>query len=647
MKASPARLLVALLSGCFIAHPQVTAATLVEKGQARAVIIVPEKPSPVIANAARVLRDHIKQMTEAELPIRTEDRITGSPSQDQAWVLVGEGKLAEKLGLTSKGLGPGGIVQSAKGNVLALFGSDVHTPSDPNGTRYAVTTFLEDKLGVRYLWPGDLGKVVPRRQTITVADFQHRYAPKLAQRHIRSMGYHDRIQVGLDRLGFTKADYQRLLADAQRTQVESPEWFGWHRLGGTLNLSAGHAFTHLWAKYGKDHPDWFALQSGGSRDQSNNPDRARLCVSNSDLIAAIAKEKIEELNKNPNLLGVSIAPNDGGRPAFCTCPKCQALDSAKGRKVLLWDFSKGSRRDFEHVSLTDRMVYFWNAIAERVVKVHPDKLLVVDAYSVYAAPPVERKLHPNLVVRFAPLAYHAEDYRQESLREWDGWSKAAKRIYFRPNLMLAGRRDGMPLLYVHKFGKDFRYLADHGMMGTDFDACCHHWATQGLNYYVVARLHWNPEHDVSAMVDDYCQAGFGPAAKSARRYFDGLEALMDEAASKKATPSTVFHPKALDKLRKELEQGRRDAGSDQAIAKRIAFLELGLRWTEIEVRAHTFLADSGKADKEVVKKTLDERFTLMRHIFRETPLALNVAYISWGEDALWSRLGWERPDTKR
>jgi len=646
MKSNLAPLLVVLVSGFFIAHPQATAATLVEKGQPRAAIIVPEKPSPVVENAARVLRDHIKQMSGAELPIRTEGRITGSPSQDQAWVLVGEGKLAEKLGLTSKGLGPGGIFQSAKGNVLALFGTDSYTSSDPNGTRYAVTTFLEDKLGVRYLWPGDLGKVVPRREDITVADFQHRYAPKLAQRRIRSMGYHDRIQVGLDRLGFTKADYERLLADARRTQAESPDWFGWHRLGGTINLNAGHAFVYLWAKYGKEHPEWFALQPDGSRDQSKNPDRARLCVSNPGLIAAIAKEKIEELNKNPNLLGVSIAPNDGGRPAFCTCPKCEALDSAKGPKVLLWDFSKGNRRDFEHVSLTDRMVYFWNAIAEQVAKAHPDKLLVVDAYSVYAAPPIERKLHPNLVVRFAPLDYHAEDYRQESLREWDNWSKAAKRIYFRPNLMLAGRRDGMPLLYVHKFGKDFRYLADHGMMGTDFDACCHNWATQGLNYYVVARLHWNPEHDVSAIVGDYCQTGFGPAAKSVRRYFDGLEALMNEAATKNVKPTTVFHPKALGKLRKELEQARKDAGSDPAIAKRIAFLELGLRWTEIEVRAHMFLTDPAKAEKEAVKKTLDERFALMRQAFWETPLALNVAYISWGEDALWSRLGWKRPATK-
>lgn len=635
-----------LVCGYFISHPQATAATLVEKGQARAIIIVPEKPTPVVENAARVLRDHIKQMSGAELPIQTEDRIAGSPRQDQVWILIGEGKLTEKQGLTSKDLGPGGIVQSAKGNVLALFGTDAHTPSDPNGTRYAVTTFLEDKLGVRYLWPGDLGKVAPRQETITVADFQHRFTPKLAQRRIRSMSYHDRLQAGLDNLNFTKADYERSMIDAQRTATESPDWFGWQRLGGTLNMSGGHAFTQMWAKFGKDHPEWFALQHDGSRDQSQNPDRAQLCVSNTELIAAIAKEKIEELNKNPNLLGVGIGPNDGGRPAFCSCPKCEALDAAKGRKVMLWDFNKGTRRDFEHVSLTDRMVFFWNAIAERVAKTHPDKFLVVDAYSVYAAPPVERKLHPNLVVRFAPLDYHAEDYRQESLKEWDAWSKAAKRIYFRPNLMLAGRRDGMPLLYVHKFAKDFRYLAGHGMMGTDFDSCCHNWATQGLNYYVVARLHWDPEQDVNAIVDDYCQKGFGPAAKSVRRFFDGLEALMDQSAAQKIKPATVFDSKALGRLRKELEQARQDAGSDAVIAKRIAFLELGLRWTEIEVRAHAFLADP-KPDKDIVKKTLDDRFTLMRQVFRETPLALNVAYISWGEDALWSRLGWERAATKR
>lgn len=643
MNRHPEKTLVAILLTVTVFVMPVQAITLVENGQARAVIVLPEKPSPVIEGAARVLRDHIRQMSGAELPIRREDRMTGSPTQEQAWVLVGESELTEKLGLNSKGLGPGGIVLSAKEHVLVLFGTDARTPADPHGTRYAVTTFLEDKLGVRYLWPGELGKVIPRRETIRIDDFQHRFTPPLAQRRIRSLAYHDRIQVGLDRLGFKKEDYERLRAEAQRTQLESPEWFGWHRLGGSLNMNGGHAFGHLWAKYGKDHLDWFALQPDGSRDQSRSLDRARLCKSNPDLIAAIAREKIEELNRNPNLLGVSVGPNDGGRASFCTCPKCEGLDSPKGRKVLLWDFTGGSRRDFEHVSLTDRMVYFWNGIAEQVAKVHPDKLLVVDAYSVYAAPPIERKLHPNLVVRFAPLGYHDEDYRQEGLRDWDGWSKAAKWIYFRPNLMLLGRRDGLPLLYIHKFGEDFRYLAGHSMMGTDFDSCCHHWATQGLNYYIVARLHWNPEQDVDALVDDYCRAGFGPAAKPVRRYFDRLEALMNEVAAKKGKATTAFSSEALAGLRKELDQARKETEGDALITKRVAFLELGLRWTEIEARAHAFLADPEKANKEAAKKVLDERFSLMREVFQKTPLSLNVAYICWGEDGLWARLGWQRP----
>src|SRR5258707_1330486 len=89
MRSKSARLLVALLSCFLIGHPQATAATLVEKGQARSVIIVPEKPSPVVENAARVFRDHIKQMSGAELPIRTENRITGSPSEGRWSYLIG------------------------------------------------------------------------------------------------------------------------------------------------------------------------------------------------------------------------------------------------------------------------------------------------------------------------------------------------------------------------------------------------------------------------------------------------------------------------------------------------------------------------------------------------------------------------------
>src|SRR5262245_54304249 len=124
--------LALLLAACpTVGH----AATLVEKGQPKAVIVLPEKASPSVAQAAKVLQAHVKQMSGAELPMRTEDKVGDAPAKDEAWVLVGEGKLTAKLGLTSKGLGPGGVHLSAKGSVVALFGADAKTPSDPDGTR--------------------------------------------------------------------------------------------------------------------------------------------------------------------------------------------------------------------------------------------------------------------------------------------------------------------------------------------------------------------------------------------------------------------------------------------------------------------------------------------------------------------------------
>ncbi|MBI5683965.1 MAG: DUF4838 domain-containing protein [Verrucomicrobia bacterium] len=630
------------------------AVTLVENGQPRAVIILPDAPSPAAKLGAQILRDHLKQISGATLLIKKESSISGNATPEQPWVLVGEGKLAGQLGLSTASLGPGGMVLCAKANVLALFGTDDHTATDPDGTRYAVVTFLEDKLGVRWLWPGELGKVLPRRATITVGDFDQKFTPRLVQRRIRDSHYNDRLETGLKNLGFTAADYRRQRADAEKTTSESGGWFDWQKLGGSFNVSGGHAFGHLWEKYGKEHPDWFAMQPNGSRDQSRNGARSRLCKSNPELIAAIAREKIEELNKNPKLAGVSLSPNDGGANTFCTCPKCEALDAPSGRKVKLWDNTSSARREFEHVSLTDRMISFWNAVAEQVARVHPNALFTVDAYSAYRSPPLLRTLHPNLVVRFVNISYTDETLRQQGLADWNEWAKAAKKIYFRPNLMLAGRRSGAPMIYAHKFAQDFRHLASHGMWGTDFDSCMHNWSTQGLNYYVVARLHWNPDQDVDDLITDYCRAGFGPAAQSVRRYFDELEAITNQiAASRQALnedidtakiePLNVFTPEVIAKLRNRLHEARRQATGDETVLKRLVFLETGLRWTEMEGRVHAFFRKDGKVDKVGARKACDERYEMMQAIFQNSFLAVNVAAVSWGEDGYLRRLHWKHP----
>lgn len=614
-----------------------SAIVLVQDGKARAVVILPDKPSPAAREGARVLKEHIFQISGADLPLVSEREIEGGPSAQRGWVLVGEGRLSEDSGVSAKGLGPGGMRLEAKGDVLVLVGEDERATGDPNGTLYAVTTFLEDKLGVRYLWPGESGKVVPSSSTIIVTDFGRSSTPRLAQRRFRDGYGGRRVLTGLDRLGFTEEEFGARVLAAGQTRSASPDWFRWQKLGGTMRLSSGHAFGRYWEKYGDTHPDWFALQSNGSRDQSRNPGRARLCESNPELIAAIAADKIAELDAHPELLGVSIAPNDGGHTTFCACARCEALDARGGPEITLVEFSGWRKREYKHVALTDRMVYFWNAIAEKVSAVHPGKFLVVDAYSAYSTPPVERKLHPNLIVRFVPMSYLDEARRRGALLSWAQWSKAAAGIFFRPNLLLAGRA-GAAYVFVHKFAEDFKVMTRGGMRGTDFDSCLHHWATQGLNYYVVARLNWDPDQDVDSIVDDYCRVGFGAAAGIIRKYFDRLEALTDEVALNKFEHLEPFRPEVIAELNDMLSDASRLASGDAAVGRRIAFLRTGLRWTDIDAQAHALLREpsrSGAASEK--KRILAERRALMRDIFQNNFTAVNVAAISWGEDGLWKR----------
>lgn len=620
---------------------------LAKDGEAKAVIVLSEAPSSAARKAAKVLSDHLFQISGARLKVVKESAIP----KNARFIAIGESSLTRKLGVTVKGLGPGGIVIRSFPNALVILGADDVTPSDPNGTHYAVTTFLEDSLGCRFLWPGELGKVIPARTTIAIAPIDRSETPLLRQRKIRNMLYHPRDAKGLLKLGITEDDYHRLRAKSEATESEDGGWFKWQRLGGNLGLAGGHAFGDAWKKWSADHPEWFAMQRNGSRDQSKlGPERSRFCVSNQNLIEAIAKEKIKELNAGAK--SVAIGPNDGGLATFCMCPRCKLLDPPEGRAITLLDAtgSKG-RSYFEYVSLTDRFVYFWNEIAKRVVAVHPDAWLTADAYSVYTDPPLRHALHPNIAIRFVDIWYLDDAEHKLGRERWDAWAEKASKLYFRSNLLLAARRYGTPVVYVHKLAEDFQYLAHHSMIGTDLDSCTHHWATQGLNYYVAARLHWNPDLDVDALIDDYCQSGFGAAADSVKQYFMRIEKLTNEMAAARPAlhPTTPYTFEVIEQLQAILEEASRQAATPKTRA-RVAFLRRGLDYTKVHASAYHLLAEFDNGGKKMtpelksqVYATLNRNWELSREIFFTDFKAIHVSRVAWGGWGNFNRLGWKAP----
>ncbi len=622
---------------------------IVLNGNPNAIIVTSANPSAAAKEGSRILSDHLFQISGARLAIISEDKLTDDSPANR--ILVGRSTAVTVLGAKAESLKPGGILIRTFPNTVILLGEDDPLSYDPNGTRYAVTTFLEDVCAVRFLWPGETGKVVPKSDTIEVPEMNLIFNPLLLQRKIRmGGGFSDRMERGGLQLGVSKVEFEKVITEARATKSYDARWSGWHRLGGSLRLTSGHSFGDAWEKWGDTHPDWFAMAPNGSRDQSASPHRARLCVSNQELIKAVALDRIATINETGQK-SISIGPNDGGTTSFCVCPDCEALDARTDRKIDLVDFSPGAKRSkFEHVPLTDRYIHFWNGIAARVTAEHPDVWLTADAYSAYSAPPVNAKLHPNIAIRYVGISYLNEEKRHLGLKDWNAWAKSASKIYFRSNLLLAGRRQGTAVLYIHKLAEDFRRIAPNQMIGTDLDSCMNNWSTQGLNYYVMGKLLWNPNLNIEELIDDYCHSGFGKGAEPVKKYFLKLEELTNEIATNKLGVTAPFTPMAIAELRKHLDEADKATKSDKESNQRVAFLLTGLEYTEgysdifrINQEWESIGGRLSPEMKERFQIALDLNWENSRDIFYHHPLAVNVSNVAWGSWGYFKRFGWKSP----
>ncbi len=617
---------------------------LIENSRARAMIVLPAEAGPrsVEAGAARMLADHLALMSGARLDIRREDELGPATVEGgrlafrqhgghDTFILVGEGEAARRLGITSEGLGPGGIVMKTHGNVLTLLGPAAE--SDNAGTRHAVIELLES-LGVRYLWPGETGRVVPKRETVAAGPFDVRFAPPIGQRRIRIARMTDRSLTGLARLQLTREEWDEAARQARAMEGDAG-WTTWHRLGGNIGIGGGHAGAGLrggWEEHGEEHPEWFALQADGTRSQAGVGNRWRLCKSNPALIEFVAADIVARLDENPVLRCVSLSPNDGGYSSHCMCEACKRLDPPEAPTVRFLVFEKvgqSRRHEIEYPALTDRMVWYWNQIAERVTKVHPDVLFLAEAYSLWSTPPVRERVHPNLVVRYVPSGTEG----------WEGWRQAgAKRIYWRPNILLAGRRDGMLHVMVDQLAETMQFMADRGMLATDFDSVQHHWSVHGLNYYAAARLNWNPHLTPDEILDSYCRPGFGEGAEAVKQYFLEAEQIT-------ADPERNYDAAAVGRLRKLLDAAERAAAGEDDVQARIAFLRMGLNFTELQATLDALTRQAAEKDpaldRERAGQLLELNYLTLRDIARNHNLVLHAANLLWAtaDYARWSPIG--------
>ncbi len=629
---------------------------LVLEGEARAVIVVGAKASAMEREAAENLQRYIEKSTGAELAILEEgSKEEAAASPEKIYVgataaLAREGVAVEQLKEEAYG-----IKTTERG--LFLFGRDeglgrnvnlnARRSDVPQGThwsayrtpatKWAVNDLVEEMIGVRWLWPGPLGTYIPKKRTLRVA----------ARDEIRQPLLLRRTYMAKQRLVPHAKEAPTYLVDGElqaKLQKEARDWMEDHQAGNRTDIFYGHAFTDWWDKYSAQDPTLFAVPPSTQFQQPfPNSHRVKLRLSNPSVLDRIEQEYLEAGKP----LTWAITPNDGS--GFDTSDETAAWDiPARQDKLTIWR-AQGK--------LTTRYVRFWNLIYERLRKHNPEVKLTVLAYGCYRQPPpAEVEVTAKLIMGIVN-GYEGE----EPYKAWKEWSDRGAELLLRPNWWHVGVH--VPYLEPRAQGDYVRFAADHGMIAFSADSLMGYWATQGLNYYVVARLVADPKLTPDDAIAEYTSA-FGAAEPKIREYLDYWMALSQKVnyagAGGQHTVDTVRKPSLYQEMAtqhgfgkstltgsfraipylyneetftipvKLLAEARHLAEKDTAnveALERVRFLENGLA----EFQLTRDLLEIGYEIKEKKRMELLPEFQAKGEELRRLRTALTPTHTVWGE----------------
>jgi len=527
-------------------------AFLVENGEARAEIVIPEDPPRSTRLAAADLQAYVEKISGARLPI------TFRPSGDApVRILVGESEHTRRLGVTAEGLGQGAYRIVSGDDWLVLIGDDTDfVPVEPwaknngeiasgeiqskweaivgepwgvpnrrmykhrerrvpgdiglppeaaaeapehlaiwnqdeRGSYNAVCGFLR-RLGVCWYLPGELGEVVPERDTIALPEIDETVEPDFPVRQF----------------------------NVRWATASDPTMWWFMRLGirqpyGLMIAHGMHTMTHN-ETIRREHPEWFALY-GGERDTEPGQRLNHLCYSNPELFEHTVRWARAQFDVY-DFQSVSIMPPDA-YIALCQCDLCEGEDVPE----------MGARG-----KLSNHVWNFVNRVAKEVGETHPDKKVLCCAYGPYTDPPTNiDTLEPNVQVMIVGgrRPRNSLPEQREAVRELRaGWlEKTDGPIMIFENFPFATRGWYLPAFTARTHGESIN--ATKGVsrgediwlsIPQDFD-------TEGIGFnhfqvWFTARMYWGgKDRDVGALLDEYCRRFYGPAAAEMKAFFEYCE----------------------------------------------------------------------------------------------------------------------------
>ncbi len=457
----------------------------VQEGRAIGVVILSSaaEAEPVFKEAAEHFAAIVERATGARLQILGETEAASLPPETPRLVITSSAE--------AEAMEPETYRIHSVGDAVYITGSDkaelpaVSRPAHrfaprSRPTLWALNRILEEQLGVRWLWPGELGTYVPKSASFTIPVYDVTHQPKLM---LRSLRIASRSSLG-------SSDY----AADEKIREEAQAWAENHQSGRRGAIRFGHAFGKWWERFSETHPGYFADVGPKLKQPYPKPDAAKLRLANPAVIEQIAQDYTAA--GAPKYY--NVCPNDGS--GFDISPETRAWDIPRNQ-----DPSKILRARGE---LTARYIEFWNRLYARLVQINPEVVLTTYAYSCYRTPPPrERPLKAKAIFAIVPTL--------QEFDIWEGWAATGSPLFLRPNWWHLGA--DAPYITVNESAKYIAFAAERGMLGLDMDSVLGYWGTQGINYYAVARLMTRPELSPEEIIAEYT-AAFGAGAHAIRDY---------------------------------------------------------------------------------------------------------------------------------
>lgn len=423
------------------------------------------------------------------------------------------------------------------------------------GTLYGVYGLL-DKLGVRWFAPGELGEEVPERKIDDLLTINLTDAPKFFTRGFHAWEYRGNPEF-FDWMVRNRMNYWC---------VEEKNRPGLKKRGIQMNcgnhvliprfLGPQNAYPYNHAKFAGDddkpadpypvskdylgdknkdgklsyfeaHPEWYGLHGGKRSDRIHGDGGDNFCTSNKDAVDEFMKNLVQDLINGvwKDADSLNFWTLDGGR--WCECDACKALGIPSDRNLLL------VHRCRQEMT---------KAMAEG--RLNRDIMIYFLAYADVLQPPT-RPLpkdfdYDHCIATYFPIARcyvhtladpKCTEFNTRYEKNLHGWVKDPKRHY-RGQLFIGEYYNVsgykcLPIMFARTMAVDMPYYYAMGARHMHYMHCTtKNWGTKALTNYQFAKMLWDPELDVRALLADYFTKRYGPASGMMRGLYESLDTAL-------------------------------------------------------------------------------------------------------------------------